>query len=59
MFSLKFVHKLHTIEDGGYCIRATSGNISTNQVVSEVEFEIEGHRCYFGHELDELEWGTH
>jgi hypothetical protein len=42
MFSLKFVHKLHTVEDGGYCIRATSGNISTNQVVSEVEFKIEG-----------------
>jgi hypothetical protein len=42
MFALKFAHKLHTIEDGGYCIRAASGNIFTNQVVSGVEFEIEG-----------------
>jgi hypothetical protein len=26
----------------GYCIRAVSGNISTNQVVRDLEFEIEG-----------------
>jgi hypothetical protein len=42
MFALKFAHKLHTVEDGGYCIRAASGNISTNQVVRDLEFEIEG-----------------
>jgi hypothetical protein len=42
MFASKFAHKLHTVEDGGYCIRAVSGNIPTNQVVSDVEFEIEG-----------------
>jgi hypothetical protein len=42
MFASKFARKLHTIEDGGYCIRAVSGNIPTNQVVSDVEFEIEG-----------------
>jgi hypothetical protein len=41
IFASKFVYKLHTVEDGGYCIRATSGSISTNQVVSDVEFEIE------------------
>jgi hypothetical protein len=44
MFASKFAHKLHTVEDGGYCIRAASGNISTNQVVSGVEFEIEGQK---------------
>jgi predicted aspartyl protease len=44
MFALKFPHKLHTVESGGYCIRAVSGNIPTNQVVSEVEFEIEGQK---------------
>jgi predicted aspartyl protease len=32
------------MESGGYCIRAVSGNIPTNQVVSEVEFEIEGQK---------------
>jgi hypothetical protein len=32
------------VESGGYCIRAASGNIPTNQVVSDVEFEIEGRR---------------
>jgi hypothetical protein len=42
MFALKFAHKLHIVEDGGYCIRAASGNISTNQVVRDLEFEIEG-----------------
>jgi hypothetical protein len=42
MFASKFPHKLHTVESGGYCIRAASGNIPTNQVVSDVEFEIEG-----------------
>jgi hypothetical protein len=41
MFISKFSHKLHTIESGGYCIRAMSGNIPTNQVVSDAEFEIE------------------
>jgi hypothetical protein len=72
MLASKFAHKLHTVEDGGFYIRAASGNIPTNQVVSDVEFEIEGqkylnlssfvwtgHRCYFGHEFDESEWGTH
>jgi hypothetical protein len=44
MFASKFAHKLHTIEDEGYCIRAASGNIPTNQVVSDVEFEIEGQK---------------
>jgi predicted aspartyl protease len=44
MFASKFAHKLHTIEDGGYCIRAASGNISTSQVVKDVEFEIEGRK---------------
>jgi predicted RNA methylase len=42
MFASKFAHKLHTVKDGGYCIRAASGNISTSQVVKDVEFEIEG-----------------
>jgi hypothetical protein len=42
IFTSKFARKLHTVEDGGYCIRAASGNIPTNQVVSDVEFEIEG-----------------
>jgi hypothetical protein len=42
LFALKFSHKLHTIESEGYCIRATSGNIPIDQVVSDVEFEIEG-----------------
>jgi hypothetical protein len=42
MFASKFPHKLHTVESGGYCIRAASGNIPTNEVVSDVEFEIEG-----------------
>jgi hypothetical protein len=44
MFASKFSHKLHTVEGGGYCIRAASGNIPTNQVVSDVEFEIEGQK---------------
>jgi predicted aspartyl protease len=44
MFVSKFPHKLHTFESGGYCIRAASGNISMNQVVSDVEFEIEGQK---------------
>jgi hypothetical protein len=44
MFASKFPHKLHTVESGGYCIRAASGNIPTNQVVSDVEFEIEGQK---------------
>jgi hypothetical protein len=44
MFALKFAHKLHTVEGGGYCIRAASGNISTNQVVRDLEFEIEGRK---------------
>jgi hypothetical protein len=44
MFASKFAHKLHTVEDGGYCIRAASGNISTSQVVKDVEFEIEGRK---------------
>jgi hypothetical protein len=30
MFTSKFAYKLHTVEDGGYCIRAASGNIPTN-----------------------------
>jgi hypothetical protein len=42
MFASKFAHKLHTIDGEGYCIRATSGNIFTNQVVGDLEFEIEG-----------------
>jgi hypothetical protein len=44
MFALKFAHKLHAVEGGGYCIRAASGNISTNQVVRDLEFEIEGQK---------------
>jgi hypothetical protein len=44
MFASKFAHKLHTVEDGGYCIRVASGNIPTNQVVKDVEFEIEGRK---------------
>jgi hypothetical protein len=44
MFASKFAHKLRTAEDGGYCIRAASGNISTSQVVKHVEFEIEGRK---------------
>jgi hypothetical protein len=44
MFALKFAQKLHTVEDGGYCIRAASGNIATNQVVRDLEFEIEGRK---------------
>jgi predicted aspartyl protease len=44
MFASKFAHKLHTVEDGGYCIRAASGNISTSQVVKDIEFEIEGQK---------------
>jgi hypothetical protein len=44
MFASKFAHKLHTVEGGGYCIRAAGGNISTNQVVRELEFEIEGRK---------------
>jgi predicted aspartyl protease len=44
MFASKFQHKLHTAESGGYCIRATSGNIPTNQVVGDVELEIEGQK---------------
>jgi predicted aspartyl protease len=44
MFASKFAHKLHTVEDGGYCIRAASGNIPANQVVKDVEFKIEGRK---------------
>jgi predicted aspartyl protease len=44
LFASKFPHKLHTIESTGYCIRAASGNIPTNQVVSDVEFEIDGRK---------------
>jgi hypothetical protein len=44
MFASKFAHKLYIVEDGGYCIRAVSGNIPTNQVVSDIEFEIEGRK---------------
>jgi hypothetical protein len=44
MFASKFAPKLHTVEGGGYCIRAASGNISTNQVVRDLEFEIEGRK---------------
>jgi predicted aspartyl protease len=44
MFASKLAHKLHTVEGGGYCIRAASGNISTRQVVKDVEFEIEGRK---------------
>jgi hypothetical protein len=41
-FASKFAHKLHTVEGGGYCISAANGNISTNKVVGNLEFEIEG-----------------
>jgi predicted aspartyl protease len=44
LFASKFPHKFHTVESGGYCIRAASGNIPTNQVVSDVEFKIEGRK---------------
>jgi hypothetical protein len=44
MFASKFAPKLHTIEGWGYCIRAASGNISSNQVVRDLEFEIEGQK---------------
>jgi hypothetical protein len=44
MFASKFAHKLHTVEDGDYCIRAASGNIFINQVVRDLEFEIEGRK---------------
>jgi hypothetical protein len=44
MFASKFAHKLYIVEGGGYCIRAASGNISTNQVVRDLEFEIEGRK---------------
>jgi hypothetical protein len=44
MFASKFSHKLHTVESGGYYIRAASGNIPTNQVVGDVELEIEGQK---------------
>jgi hypothetical protein len=44
MFASKFPHKLHTVESGGCCIIAASGNIPTNQVVSNVELEIEGQK---------------
>jgi predicted aspartyl protease len=44
MFASKFPHKLHTVKSGGYCIRAASGSIPTNQVVSDVEVEIEGRK---------------
>jgi predicted aspartyl protease len=44
MFASEFPHKLHTIESGGYCIRAASGNIPTNQVVGDVELVIEGRK---------------
>jgi hypothetical protein len=44
MFTSKFQHKLYTVESGGYCIRAVSGNIPTNQVVGAVELEIEGRK---------------
>jgi hypothetical protein len=44
MFASKFPHKLHTVEGEGYCIRAVSANIPTNQVVRDVEFEIEGRK---------------
>jgi hypothetical protein len=42
LFASMFPHKLHTVESGGYCIRAASGNIPTNQVVSDVELKIKG-----------------
>jgi hypothetical protein len=42
MFASKFAHKLHTVDGEVYFIRAASGNISTNQVVRDLEFEIEG-----------------
>jgi predicted aspartyl protease len=44
MFASKFQQKLHTVESGGYCIRAASGNITTNQVVGNIELEIEGRK---------------
>jgi hypothetical protein len=44
LFASKFSHKLHIVESGGYCIRAASGNIPTNKVVSDVEFEIDGRK---------------
>jgi hypothetical protein len=44
MFASKFAHKLHTVEDGVYCIRVASGNIPTNQVCKGVDFEIEGRK---------------
>jgi hypothetical protein len=44
MFASKFAHKLHIVEGEGYCIRAASGNISVNQVVRDLEFEIEGRK---------------
>jgi hypothetical protein len=44
MFVSKFAHKLHMIDGEGYCIRAASGNIFTNQVVGDLEFEIEGRK---------------
>jgi hypothetical protein len=44
IFASKFAHKLHTIDGEGYCIRATSGNIFTNQVVGDLGFEIEGQK---------------
>jgi hypothetical protein len=44
MFASKFAHKLHAVEGRDYCIRAASGNISTNQVVRDIEFEIEGQK---------------
>jgi hypothetical protein len=44
MFASKFACKLNTVEGGGYCIRAASGNVFTNQVVRDLEFEIEGRK---------------
>jgi hypothetical protein len=35
MFASKFARKLHTVEGGGYYIRAASGNISTSKVVKD------------------------
>jgi hypothetical protein len=35
MFASKFQHKLHTVESGGYCIKAASCDIPTNQVVGD------------------------
>jgi hypothetical protein len=43
-FVSKFAHKLHTVKGGGYCISAASGNISTNKLVENLEFEIEGRK---------------